>query len=71
MADIDPKIISHFRCTERLDSTRVDLDLYLTLGDLIFFPVRNHNHLKEVHGMNMDKYHERIKILFSPYREKN
>jgi hypothetical protein len=71
MADIDPKIISHFLCTERLDSTKVDLDLYLMKGDLIFFPVKNHNALKQIHGMNLDRYNVRMEILFSAYREKN
>ena len=71
MADIDPKIISHFLCTDRLDSTKVDLDLYLMKEDLIFFPVKNHNHLKQVHGTNLDRYNMRMEILFSPYREKN
>jgi hypothetical protein len=71
MADIDHKIISHFLCTHRLDSTKVDLDPYLTQDDLIFFPVKDHKNLKQIHGMNMDRYNERIKVLFSPYREKN
>lgn len=73
MAYIDNKIISHFLCTHRLDSTKVDLDSYLTEADLIFFPVKSHKNLKEIHGMNldMDRYVERMKILFSLYREKN
>ena len=71
MADIDHKIISHFLCTHRLDSTRVDLDPYLSEDDLIFFPVKDRNNLREIHGINMDRYNERIKMLFNPYREKN
>ena len=71
MADIDHKIISHFLCTHRLDSTRVDLDPYLSEDDLIFFPVKDPKNLKEIHGINMDRYNERIKMLFSPYRENN
>ena len=71
MADIDHKIISHFLCTHRLDSTRVDLDPYLSEDDLIFFPVKDSKNLKQMHGMNMDRYNERIKMLFSAYREKN
>jgi hypothetical protein len=71
MADIDHKIISHFLCTHRLDSTRVDLDPYLSEDDLIFFPVKDPHNLKEIYGINMDRYNERIKMLFNPYREKN
>lgn len=71
MADIDYKIISHFLCTHRLDSTRVDMDPYLSQDDLIFHPVKDSKNLKEIHGINMDRYNERIKMLFSPYREKN
>ena len=71
MVDIDPKIISHFLCTHRLDSTRVDLDPYLSEDDLIFFPVKDPKNLKEIHGINMDRYNERIKMLFSPHRENN
>jgi hypothetical protein len=71
MADIDHKIISHFLCTHRLDSTRVDLDPYLSEDDLIFFPVKDPKNLKQIHGINMDRYNERIKMLFSPYREQN
>jgi hypothetical protein len=71
MADIDQKIISHFLCTHRLDSTKVDLDPYLMEDDLIFFPVKDPARLKLIHGMNMDRYVERISLLFSPYREKN
>ena len=71
MADIDHKIISHFLCTHRLDSTKVDLDPYLMKDDLIFLPVKDHKNLKQIHGMDMDRYNERIKMLFTPYREKN
>lgn len=71
MIDIDQKIISNFLCTHRLDSTKVDLDPYLMEQDLIFFPVKDPKNLKQMHGMNMDRYHERIKILFSHHREKN
>jgi len=71
MADIDHKIISHFLCTHRLDSTRVDLDPYLSEDDLIFFPVKDPKNLKQIHSIDMDRYNERIKMLFSPYREKN
>jgi len=71
MADIDQKIISHFLCTHRLDSTKVDLDPYLMKNDLIFFPVKDHKNIRQIHGMSMDRYMERIKVLFSPYREKN
>lgn len=71
MADIDHKIISHFLCTHRLDSTKVDIDPYLSKDDLIFFPVKDHKKIREIHGMNMDKYIERMEMLFSPYREKN
>jgi len=71
MVDIDHKIISHFLCTHRLDSTRVDLDPYLSEDDLIFFPVKDPKNLKEIHGINMDRYNERIKMLFNPHRENN
>jgi len=71
MADVDPKIISHFLCTDRLDSTRVDLDSYLTEDDLIFSPVKHYKNFKQIHGINMDRYNERMEILFNPYREKN
>lgn len=71
MADIDQKIISHFICTNRLDSTKVDLDPYLMKDDLIFVPVKDHKNLKQLHGAGMERYYERIKLLFSPYREKN
>lgn len=71
MADIDQKIISHFLCTHKLDSTKVDLDPYLTENDLIFFPVRDPKTIKQIHGVNMDRYVERMSNLFSPYREKN
>lgn len=71
MADIDHNIISNFLCTHRLDSTKVDLDPYLMQDDLIFRPVRSLTELKEVHGANMDRYVERLEVLFSQYREKN
>lgn len=71
MADIDQKIISHFICTNRLDSTKVDLDPYLMKDDLIFVPIKDHNNLKQFHGIGMERYYERIKNLFNPYREKN
>jgi hypothetical protein len=71
MADIDLKIISHFLCTERLDSTRVDLDSYLMESDLIFFPVKHFKNTPQAHGVNMERYNERMEILFSPHREKN
>ena len=71
MADIDNRIISHFLCTHRLDSTKVDLDPYLMENDLIFLPVKDQKNLKQIHGMNMDRYNERIKMLFSSYREMN
>ena len=70
MADIDHKIISHFLCTHRL-IYKGRLDPYLSEDDLIFFPVKDPNNLKEIHGINMDRYNERIKMLFNPYREKN
>jgi hypothetical protein len=71
MADIDQKIISHFLCTQRLDSTKVDLDPYLMEEDLIFFPVKDQKNLKQLHGVHLDRYHEQTKILFSHHREKN
>ena len=71
MADIDHKIISHFLCTHKLDSTKVDIDPYLSKDDLIFFPVKDQKKIREIHGVNMDRYIERMEMLFSPYREKN
>ena len=71
MADIDQKIIAHFLCTNRLDSTKVDLDPYLMEHDLIFFPVKDSASVKQLHGINMERYMERISFLFRPYREKN
>ena len=71
MVDIDPKIISHFLCTHPLDCTRVDLNSYLMKDDLIFYPVKNHQNIMQVHGADMNRYAERMKILFSRYREKN
>ena len=71
MADIDQKLISHFLCTHKLDSTKVDLDPYLTENDLIFYPVKTSKNIKEIHGMNLDRYMERMRSLFSPYREEN
>ena len=71
MAEIDQKIISHFLCTHKLDSTKVDMDPYLMENDLIFFPVKDPKNIKQVHGMNMDRYMERIDTLFNPYRERN
>lgn len=71
MAEVDQKIVSNFLCTHRLDSTKVDLDPYLSENDLIFFPVKDAKEIKLVHGVNMDRYVERMRDLFSPYREKN
>jgi hypothetical protein len=71
MADIDHTIIANFLCTHRLDSTKVDLDPYLMQNDFIFRPVRRLSDVKQIHGMNMDRYIERLEMLFSPYREKN
>lgn len=71
MADIDQKIISHFLCTHRLDSTRVDLDPYLMENDLIFYPVKSLKDFKQIHGIDTNRYLDRIQTLFNPYREKN
>jgi hypothetical protein len=71
MADIDQKLITQFLCTHRLDSTKVDLDPYLMKDDLIFVPVKNPRNLKQLHGVDGDRYVERINTLFNPYREKN
>jgi hypothetical protein len=71
MAEIEHTIIANFLCTNRLDSTKVDLDPYLMQEDFIFRPVRSLTDVKQIHGMNMDRYIERLEVLFSPYREKN
>jgi hypothetical protein len=39
--------------------------------DLIFYPVKNHQNIMQVHGADMNRYADRMKILFSRYREKN
>lgn len=71
VAEIDQNIVSYFICTHRLDSTKVDLDPYLREGDLIFFPVKNATEIKVVGGPRMDRYNDRMKCLFTLYREKN
>lgn len=71
VAEIEQGIISYFICTHRLDSTKVDLDPYLRENDLIFFPVRNAAEVESVHGPGMDRYVDKMKSLFTCYREKN
>ena len=71
LAEIEQGIISYFICTHRLDSTKVDLDPYLRENDLIFLPVRNAAEAESVHGPGMDRYVDKMKSLFTPYREKN
>lgn len=71
VAEIEQGIISYFICTHRLDSTKVDLDPYLREKDLIFFPVKNVAGIKSVEGADMDRYADRMKSLFTLYREKN
>lgn len=58
-------------CTHRLDSTKVDLDPYLREADLIFLPVRSGSQVKSISVPGMDRYADRMKSLFTPYREKN
>lgn len=71
MVDIDSKIITRFLCSQRMDSTKVDMDPYLMKNDLIYHPVKDAKNIRLIHGMNMDRYMERMDIIFSPYREKN
>jgi hypothetical protein len=71
LAEIDQKIISYFLCTHRLDSTKVDVDPYLTKKDLIFFPVKHAEEIGRIHGVDMDRYSRRMKYLFSPSRNQN
>jgi hypothetical protein len=71
VAEIDQAIISYFICTHRLDGTKVDLDPYLREDDLIFFPVKNAAEIKSVEGPVADRYTDRMKSLFTLYREKN
>lgn len=66
MVDIDQKIISHFLCTHRLDSTVVDFDPSLAEVDLIFFPVRDEISSTQFETMNRDRYLNRIRVLFNP-----
>jgi len=68
--EVDESIISHFICTHRLDSTLVDLDPYLLEKDLIFFPVRKASDVKAIHGAGAHRYADRMKALFTAYREK-
>lgn len=71
VAEVDQNIISHFRCTHRLDSTTVDLDPYLLEMDRIFFPVKNASQVGSFKGPGMHRYADRMKALFTLYREKN
>jgi hypothetical protein len=69
--EIDHKIISYFICTHPLDSRKVDLDPYLREKDLIFFPVKRAIEIKNIDGAGSHRYTERMRSLFSMYREKN
>jgi hypothetical protein len=71
VAEIEQSIISYFICTHRLDSTKVDLDPYLSENDLLFLPMRNAVEVESVHGPGMDHYVNKMKSLFTRYREKN
>ncbi len=70
-AEIDQNIVSHFLCTHRQDSTTVDLDPYLLENDLIFFPIKSASEIKVFNGPGMHRYADRMKALFTVYREKN
>ena len=69
--EVDQNIISHFICTHRLDSTLVDLDPYLLEKDLMFYPVRKASDIRIIHGAGARRYADRMKALFTTYREKN
>lgn len=69
--DVDQNIISHFICTNRLDSTIVDLDPYLLEKDLIFYPVKKASEVKKIDGAGAPRYANRMKSLFTLYRENN
>ena len=69
MPYIDNSIIVHFLCTHKLDSTKVDFDPYLMEKDLIFYPV--HKQKYPTHGEGLDRYTQRMKFLFTPFREQN
>lgn len=71
VAEIEQSIISYFICTHRLDSTKVDLDPYLRENDLIYLPVRNAAEVESVRGPGLDRYVDKMKSLFTRYREKN
>ena len=66
MVDVDQKIISHFLCTHRLDSTQVDVESPLMEVDLIFFPVKDEESSMQFHTVNKERYLSRIKVLFNP-----
>jgi hypothetical protein len=69
--EVDQNIISHFICTHRLDSTIVDLDPYLLEKDLIFHPVKKASAVRTTDGPGARRYADRMKSLFTLYREKN
>lgn len=69
--EIDHNIISYFICTHPLDSTKVDLDPFLREKDLIFFPVKRSSEIKNIEEIGSHRYIDRMRSLFSVYREKN
>ncbi len=69
--EVDQNIISRFICTHRLDNTIVDLDPYLLEKDLIFHPVKKASAVSTTDGAGARRYADRMKSLFTSYREKN
>ena len=71
MVEIDHNIILHFLCTHKLDSTRVDWSPSLMEKDLIFFPIVKEEYPQQISALNVDQYLQRIKVLYSTFRERN
>jgi hypothetical protein len=71
MAEIDENLIIHFLCTEKMDSTRVDMDPHLVEKDFIFFPIVNKKYSRLINSLSVLQYLERVKILFTSCQGKN